>query len=50
MTPNLFLSDETRAWLLRAAEDLAAASVLVQPATLRSAEADGENIALGRRR
>ena len=38
MTPNLFLSDETRAWLLRAAEDLAAASLLIAPATLRSAE------------
>jgi HEPN domain-containing protein len=37
MTPNLFLSDETRAWLLRAAEDLAAAEVLTAPATLRSA-------------
>ena len=37
MTPNLFLSDETRAWLLRAAEDLAAAAVLTAPATLRSA-------------
>ena len=37
MTPNLFLSDETRAWLLRAAEDLAAAAVLAAPATLRSA-------------
>ena len=36
MTPNLFLSDETRAWLLRAAEDLAA-EVLTAPATLRSA-------------
>jgi HEPN domain-containing protein len=35
MTPNLFLLDETRAWLLRAAEDLAAA--LTAPATLRSA-------------
>ncbi len=37
MTPNLFLLDETRAWLLRAAEDLAAAAVLTAPATLRSA-------------
>lgn len=37
MTPNLFLLDETRAWLLRAAEDLAAAAVLNAPATLRSA-------------
>jgi HEPN domain-containing protein len=37
MTPNLFLSDETRAWLLRAAEDLAAAAALTAPATLRSA-------------
>jgi HEPN domain-containing protein len=37
MTPNLFLSDETRAWLLRAAEDLAAASLLIAPVTLRSA-------------
>src|ERR1035441_1759971 len=37
MTPNLFLLDETRAWLLRAAEDLAAAAALTAPATLRSA-------------
>jgi HEPN domain-containing protein len=37
MTPNLFLLDETRAWLLRAAEDLAAAAVLMTPVTLRSA-------------
>jgi HEPN domain-containing protein len=37
MTPNLFLSDETRAWLQRAAEDLAAAALLTAPATLRSA-------------
>jgi HEPN domain-containing protein len=36
MTPNLFLLDETRAWLLRAAEDLAAAAVLMAPAALRS--------------
>ncbi|MCX6636945.1 MAG: HEPN domain-containing protein [Acidobacteria bacterium] len=35
MTPSLFLLDETRAWLLRGAEDLAAA--LTAPATLRSA-------------
>jgi HEPN domain-containing protein len=37
MTPSLFLLDETRAWLLRAAEDLAAAAALTGPATLRSA-------------
>jgi len=37
MTPNLFLLDETRAWLVRAAEDLAAAVALTAPATLRSA-------------
>ena len=37
MTPNLFLLDETRAWLLRAAEDLATATALTSPATLRSA-------------
>jgi HEPN domain-containing protein len=37
MTQNLFLLDETRAWLLRAAEDLAAAVALTAPVTLRSA-------------
>ena len=37
MTPNLFLLHDTRAWLLRAEEDLAAAAVLAAPATLRSA-------------
>ena len=37
MTQNLFLLDETRAWLVRAAEDLAAAVALTAPATLRSA-------------
>lgn len=36
MTPSLFLLDETRSWLLRAAEDLAA-EALTAPATLRSA-------------
>ena len=37
MTPNLFLLHDTRAWLLRSEEDLAAAAVLAAPATLRSA-------------
>ena len=37
MTPSLFLLDETRAWLQRAAEDLAAAEALTGPVTLRSA-------------
>jgi HEPN domain-containing protein len=37
MTPNLFLLDETRASLARAAEDLAAATALTVPVTLRSA-------------
>jgi HEPN domain-containing protein len=37
MTPSLFRLDETRAWLLRAAEDPAAAAALTAPATLRSA-------------
>lgn len=36
MTQNLFLLDETRAWLVRAVEDLAAVA-LTAPATLRSA-------------
>lgn len=31
MTPSLFLLDETRAWLRRAAEDLAAAGALTVP-------------------
>ena len=30
MTQNLFLLDETRAWLVRAAEDLAAAVALTR--------------------
>src|ERR1035441_2481926 len=37
MTPNLFLLDETRAWLLRAAEDLAAAAAVTAPPGVRSA-------------
>ena len=37
MTPSLFRLDETRAWLVRAEEDLAAADLLTGPATLRSA-------------
>jgi hypothetical protein len=39
MTPSLFLLDETRAWLLRAAEDLAAAAALIAPTGWRFARA-----------